>query len=299
MCRNYLPEVSGPRQALRYLGREVCRMYRGVFVLLFVVAGTSCAEELDVPTAPDFSDVLEAYADPNAEVSTAIMATVGDQLLEIREQLIESDVFDEILEVIVDVQRELDENTDENGDLAIPGLGTFPNPNAVIEIDHTCGGWDPGAEQTRDSRGSLSLTMVLNLGDVSPVVWGEAARCRFLTTLRTRELRSSYDGEIAVHFGEEPIPTGEPLRDLLITFVLGGALGVEDREIPIERSFRLSGNRRLEILWVLESGAAFVYLFDLETLRQGIRDLNCTGTEGCSCSLEEQRCDLPSGTISW
>lgn len=266
--------------------------------LLIAVATTSCAEELDVPAAPDFSDVLQAYADPKAEVSAAIMSAVGDTLLEIRQQLEQSEVFDEILDVIVDVQRELDENTNENGDLAVPGLGTFPNPNAVVTIDHRCGGWDPSTEQDPD-RGSLSLTMVLDLGDISPVVWGEAAECRFLSKVRDTDLRSSYDGQIAVHFGEEPVPTGEPLRDLLITFALEGALGVQDRTLPVERSFRLRGDRQLEILWVLESGASFVYLFDLETLRQGIRDANCTGIEGCSCSLEEQQCDLPSGTISW
>jgi len=260
---------------------------------------TSCGEQLDIPEAPEFDEVLQAYADPRAQVSSAIMAAVGDQLLEIREQLEESEVFAEILDVIVEVQVELDRNTDANGNVVIPGLGAFPNPNAVVEINHTCGGWDPDAEQDTESRGSLALTMVLDLGDIAPIVWGEAAECRFLTTPRGRDLRSSYDGQIAVHFGEDPIPTGEPLRDLLVTFVLGGTLGVQEREIDIERSFRLRGQGELEILWVLESGASFVYLFDLDTLRQGIRDANCTGDEGCSCSLEERRCDLPSGTISW
>ena len=264
-----------------------------------MVATASCGEELDVPPAPDFSGVLEAYASPSAEVSTAIMAEVGDELLETRELLEESEVFEEILDVIADVQLELDESTDDEGNLVIPGLGAFPKPNAVLELAHDCEGWTTTTEQDPESGGSLSLTMVLNLGDISPVVWGDATTCKFLSTLRDGELRASYDGGIAVHFGQEPIPTGEPLRDLVATFILGGNLGVEDLEIPIERSFRLTGSGELEILWVLESGPSFVYLFNLESLRQGIRDANCTGDEGCSCSLEERQCDLPSGSISW
>ena len=217
-----------------------------------MVATASCAEELDVPPAPDFSGVLEAYARPSAEVSTAIMAEVGDELLETRELLEESEVFEEILDVIADVQVELDESTDEEGNLVIPGLGAFPKPNAVLELGHDCEGWNTTTEQDPESGGSLNLTMVLNPGDISPV-----------------------------------------------TFILGGTLGDGDLEIPVERSFRCTGSGELEILWVLESGPSFVYLFNLESLRQGIRDANCTGDEGCSCSLEERQCDLPSGTISW
>lgn len=274
-------------------------MHRGLLLLVFAVAGTSCADELDIPAPPDLRDVLEAYEDPSAEVSTAIMDAVGRELLETRGQLVESNLFDEILDVIESVQRELQENTNDNGDLIIPGLGAFPNPNAVLKIDRRCSGWNPAAEQDPASRGSLSLTMVLDRGDLAPVVWGEAASCRFLSALRDGSSPWSYDGEIAVQLGEEPLAPGEPLRDLSITFVLGGTLAIADRDISIARSFQLSANGRLEILWVLEDGTTFIYLFDLDTLRQGIRDVNCTGTEGCSCSLEEQQCDLPSGTISW
>lgn len=264
-----------------------------------VVVTTSCAEQLDIPTAPTFDEALGSYTAPTAEITSNIMGAVADDLLELREQLEDSEVFDEILDVIASVQVELEENTDENGNLFIPGLGTFPQPNAVLEIDHRCGGWDAEASSD-DVRGAVRLNMVLELGNIRPVVWGEARECRFLASAEERTFRSSYDGQVWLDFGQEPIPTGEPLRDLVITFVLTGTLGVGDSELDIERSFRLrDGGRQLEILWLLENGATFVYLFNLESLAQGIRDANCTGDLGCSCSLEEQQCTLPSGSISW
>lgn len=292
--------VSGPRQALRYCALVVSRACLHLALSFSAIVTTSCADQLDIPPAPNFSDVLEAYVDPSAEVSSAVMESVGDQLLDLREQLLNSEIFDEILDVIVRVQVDIHENTDESGNLAIGGLGTFPNPNAVIELDHSCAGWDPDAANTEpETSGSIELTMVLELGDISPVVWGEATQCQFLTSSGDVALRSSYDGDIALYFGEEPISTGEPLRDLVITTVLSGTLGVNDLDLPVRRSFRLRGRGALEILWELDDGTEFVYLFDPDTLGQGIRDANCTGDTGCSCSLEERECTLPSGSISW
>jgi hypothetical protein len=258
---------------------------------------TSCAETLDIPPAPEFDDVLAAYANPTAEVTAAVMEAVGDELLALRAQLEDSEVFDEILDVIVKVQVELDENTDENGNLVIPGLGAVPDPNAVIEINHNCPGWDPSlADNNAETSGSVELTMVLEVGNIRPVVWGEAMQCQFLATVGQRALQSKYDGGVAVHFGEGPVSTSEPLRNLEITFVLLGTLEVEGKELPIRRSFRLRDGAVLEILWELANGTNFVYLFNLETLGQGIRDANGT----LACDLEERQCTLPSGSsFSW
>ncbi len=260
----------------------------------------SCAEGLDIPDAPEIDDVLVAYASPSAEISSTVMAAVGDELLELRERLEQSQVFEQILDVIVSVQVELNQNSDENGNLVVPGLGAFPQPNAVIEINHNCPGWDPNVvDNNGEPTGSIELTMVLDTGDIRPEVWGDAAHCRFLSTVAGATLQTAYDGGVAVHFGEEPVPTGEPLRDLVATFVLQGTLEVAGKEVPLQQSFRLRGRGDLEILWELDNGTSFVYLFNLDTLRQGIRDAICTGDDGCSCSLEERECTLPSGSISW
>jgi hypothetical protein len=280
------------------------RTLRSSLFLLCAVTAGACAETLDVPAAPELEDVLDAYTDPTAEISSTIMAAAADQLLELQEQLQDSDVFDEILEVIEDVQVTLEENTDENGDLFVPGLGTFPDPNAVLEINHQCPGWEPndadGTTSDTEAGGSVGLTMVLNLGDIQPVVWGAAEQCQFSATVGDSTLRSSYDGGIAVHFGEEPPPLDEdPPPPTVITFVVEGIWEVEGRRLPIRRSFRLVGEEGLEILWELDDGTSFVYLFNLATLSQGIRDVNCTGDEGCSCNFEERECDLGSETISW
>ena len=43
---------------------------------------------------------------------------------------------------VAEVQVELDESIDENGDLQLSGV-VFSTPNGAVEIDFICGGWDP------------------------------------------------------------------------------------------------------------------------------------------------------------
>ena len=300
---------------LRYGGRMAGRTLSISLLLPCALVPASCAETLDVPPAPEFEDVLAAYANPTAEVSSAIMAAVADELLALRDQLEESEVFDEILDVIVDVQVELDANTDEKGNLVVPGLGTFPAPNAVLEINHNCPGWNPNdAGDSAETSGSVQLTMVLDLGDIRPVVWGEAAQCQFSAIIGERALQSKYDGEIAVHFGheadspgsvgDEPISTSEPLRDLVATFILLGTLEVEGEQLEIRRSFRVRDGGGIEILWELGSEGSFVYVFNPGTgSEQWIIDANCPrdvdNEPTCGCKLEERECTLTSGSISW
>ena len=256
----------------------------------------SCAETLDVPDAPELDDILAAYANPSAKVSSALMVAAGDELLEFREQLEASRIAEQILDIIVSVQLELHENTDQDGELVVPGVGALPEPIGVIEIHHDCpGSEESSADVNAESSGSVQLNMLLDLGQIVPVVWGEAAQCQFSARVNQSTRPYAYDGELAVHFGEEPVSTGQSLRDLVITFVVSGTLRVEGRDLLIRRSFRLGGAQDLEILWELDDGTSFVYLFNREPLAQGVRDANGT----FACSLEARQCNLPSGSFSW
>jgi hypothetical protein len=69
----------------------------------------SCAPEL--PQAPDLQPVLQAYAKPTAEVDGAIMAEWADEIEEAAEEIQDSEIFDEILDLIKDVQTELEAST--------------------------------------------------------------------------------------------------------------------------------------------------------------------------------------------
>jgi hypothetical protein len=116
---------------------------------------------VDVPPAPDLQDLLDAYEHPNVNVRGEIMSEWGDEIEEVFAGLDSTEVFDEILEVIICVQEELDETTDEQGNLVLDGVA-FPAPNGAITINYVCTGW--GDTETADpANGTIELTMTLAL----------------------------------------------------------------------------------------------------------------------------------------
>ena len=70
---------------------------------------SSCAPSFDTP--PDLQPLLQAYENPTAVVTSEIMAEVADEIAEAAEEIQDSEIFEEILQVIIDVQQELDAAT--------------------------------------------------------------------------------------------------------------------------------------------------------------------------------------------
>jgi hypothetical protein len=76
----------------------------------FSVSLGSCAD-VEVPPRPDIKSQLDAYENPTGEVTGDMMAAVADKIAELRDDIQDSDVFEEILAVIVDAQEDLDAAT--------------------------------------------------------------------------------------------------------------------------------------------------------------------------------------------
>ena len=225
------------------------------------------------------------------------MTSVAEDIAAVRDDVVNSEFYLEILELIIEVQRELDEATGENGDFILEGEG-FPSPSGVVEVHYTCPGWDDDTDP-----GTIELTMTLRGGDIEPVIWGLANECRFLVRVGSEDFQASYDGDIAVHLGDL-VPPGQDLYQLAITFATIGTIGFGGNGFGIDQSFRVALSSddagravldRLEILVELNDGGTFVYVFEEESTTQGIRD--ATGSFGCS--LVERQCTGLSGTFSW
>ena len=86
-------------------------------VLALAAPLSSCAPSFDTP--PDLQPLLQAYENPTAVVTSEIMAKVADEIAKAAEEIQNSEIFEEILQVIIDVQQELDAatvKTCEDGD---------------------------------------------------------------------------------------------------------------------------------------------------------------------------------------
>lgn len=274
--------------------------------VLAALAGviSACAPSLDLPPPPDLDSEarLEAFDNPDAVVVPQIMAEVDGFIAEIHDEVERSSFYEEILDVIVQVQDEL---YNENGEVDLGGGLTFETPNGGVNVDYICEGWeDPPPTKPDPANGSMDLNMRLAAGEIAPLVWGTLDDCKYPLQIGPLRFDALYRGVIALYFDEPLSPTANVYEQPVI-FITKGSIVVDGNEFPIEELFRVSfffddegnllpGRFALEILVELADGTSFVYSFDT-ALGQQITDL--TGT--FSCSLEERVCESPSGTFSW
>lgn len=273
----------------------------------------SCAPELNLEPAPDIRSELVAFNAPDAVVVEKIMRAVGDQLIETRDDITDSSLYEEILDVVVDVQEEL---YNENGDVDLGGGLTFEAPNGGVNASYICDGWsDPPPAEPDPDNGRIQLNMRLAGGEIAPLVWGSVEECRFPLALGDTRLDAVYRGEIAVFFADGDSIQGEALRsdrdpyELEVYFLVEGSFDLgEQQDIPIREFFSVTFDEvdgqvyleRLEILFELEDGTSFVYgvTFDALGAISGQTIVDSTGE--LTCSLEERFCTSEeSGTFSW
>ncbi len=269
------------------------RLFTTTTLLLLSAVSLSC-DSIDVPPPPDIEGVLAAYAAPTANVRGEIMAEFAPYIEAVRNAIEEAKLADLFLALVIKVQRGLNEATNEDGTLDLAGLN-IPFPSGVTEVKHICPGWEPEqpdeTDEPRDrANGVLDMFMPLKSGSIGALVWGIADECRFLEG----DTRASFDGPFAMHFGKI-VGLRERIEDLIITFVIAGNLLLDDDELMIEQSFRVTGEGRLEILIESDDFGSFVYFFELDRFTQGIRDT----TGSFVCNLEIRECGSPSGTFRW
>lgn len=264
------------------------------FVCSCLVAFVGC-KNVDVPASPDVSAFVDAYEHPTATVRSETMDRYGELIEAVWLHIDRSTVLDHLLGVIEKVQAVLD--ADEDGVIEL-GAIEFGSPDGVVEIDHCCTGWgqhddsvDTAADGACDGEGNgtIALTMTIGDGRLEPVVWGAADECQFRVT---EGVEVSYDGDVTIHLGDSA-STNVNLRELPITFVVTGTIGLDGESLHVDQSLRVSLDGTVEILVRIDEDEEFIYFFHGD--REGIRD--ATGTY--SCSLGERTCDAPSGSFSW
>ena len=129
-------------------------------VLALAAPLSSCAPSFDTP--PDLQPLLQAYANPTAVVGSQIMSEVADEIAKAAEEIQNSEIFEEILQVIIDVQQELDaaavktcedgtnKGNDCTADTDCPGSTCVSTGDVVL--GQTCdGGTNNGGDCTADT----------------------------------------------------------------------------------------------------------------------------------------------------
>ncbi len=120
----------------------------------------SC-DSTDLPTPPNLQPVLQAYANPTAVVGSEIMAAVADEIEQAAKEIEDSEIFEEILNLIIEVQMEIEASTAKtcsggaNDGAACTDDTACPDGTCVgddIVLGATCsGGTNEGGECANDA----------------------------------------------------------------------------------------------------------------------------------------------------
>ena len=283
-----------------------------VFCPLVVLLG-SCAPELDLPPPPDIRDKLDAFENPDAEVVADILAATADEILELYDQVDQSAFYEEVIDVIADVQEQI--YTDE-GDVDLGGGVTFESPNGGVTVEYICEGWDEPPPQNPDpENGSIELNMRIAGGGITPLVWGQIVDCQYPVEIGEGRFNARTSLGLAVYF-DEPLPAGRNVKEvpegedpalytLKVIFVAIGSTKIEESELGIDDVFQvtfafdeegnfLPGATAISLLIGLADGTSFRYSFAAD-LTQKLEDR----LGELTCSLEDRTCEGTSRAFSW
>jgi hypothetical protein len=195
-------------------------LFASTYLLSYAVA---CSNLPDRPEPPDMAPLVDAYANPTAELDQ----TVADELAtDLRARVDLAGALDNLSSLIDEVLAPSLEQEEESRGGVAP-RGEPGNSSVVLEgdgfarIEHVCGGWDAAPTVDEDENGRLALTATFTEGGLDPVIWGEAERCKRLFASH----QVLVDGAVNLWIGENLSVDG--FGDSAILFQLVAALEVD------------------------------------------------------------------------
>jgi hypothetical protein len=254
-----------------------------------VLALGGCTEADARPVGPDLQALVDAYAQPSAELDLEGARTA---LLDSLPQLRALRAIDSLRFLLDAVQ--------STGDgFALRGLAQqlHADLDGYVHVRTICPGPDANAETPNAQRdGTVELTARITDAAVEPVVFGVAHGCRFSAPtagilpdwlpLPDEDFQARLDGPIAVHLGTTLVlgrsTALQPLMRVAGTLEVAGLPELQDFD------FRVPGPGVLELRVALGARDNVVLVLEQDRLR--VREARgtwrCTVAEELECSAE-------------
>jgi hypothetical protein len=248
-------------------------------MLLSCVLATGCSPPpLSIPDAPDMDALVEAYDQPSGEFDPAeedeVRATLAVLGALVERTRVASYFFD-VVENIVDETEDTAGGSEEAG-LTLEADG-------YLRVKRICTGWVAPAVPDAEANGQLDLTTTFRESRLDPVIWGNAAKCRYLAGETRLELRQVPDTPygIGVHWGVGVDIQSLAERRLLFALNLTGVVGEE--ELDLQFDFRTLTGRSIEYRIEQDDGSfvASINRADTVTLRAENGTFECEAGLAC------------------
>ena len=219
------------------------------------------------------SVLVDAYANPDGELSTETAEDVGLRLVgTVTETKAHSPI--ELMSEMVTNLQQIDESKpdsdaepseDDEGGHTL--LGEKLDVAAIARVHHVCRGWEGKVPPNPGLNGTLDLTATLDSEGMIPTVWGAATHCRD----KRQGIELELDGDIRIRLGTQSrVNLGELQRIGYLVEYQGTASVRNDNdevdEFDLHTHFRIVLGDKVQFLVALSDGTAVVGEFDLTSL---------------------------------
>jgi hypothetical protein len=269
--------------------------------LSLLTLASGCGE-LELPPPPDMSELQQAYANPDGELSADSAMDFGKTVVRtIVEKRRTSPV--EMVGSIVENLQDLG-----GGKIAAPPPenagageqevnGSRIDLAAIARVHRICRGWadDPVNEA---ENGSLDLTVTLDQAGLIPTIWGTTNHCRF----PRGDFDIEMDGALRLNFGDgEPRVGLRYLAQLSYLFGFEGTVGVTEggelTELTLNSHFKVNTEENeVMFLMTLTDGSRVVGLVKPAVLAPAGDDTVMIGVIGRDKELWQCKVDTLRGT---
>jgi hypothetical protein len=195
----------------------------------------ACNEEIprEQPTPPDMSALIQSYREPDADFTRDVAQDFLEAAFGNLKATYESDLFNNLLGVVGDSfnaqeeEKALHVEGEADGE-PIGGLkqGLAFNGEGFLKITRVCQGWERDAPIDPDANGLLELTSNFDDKGIEPIIWGDAARCKYTAPLpddAENTQRVVFDGFVRMHLGDSLNPANlDDFGKKPILFQIGG-----------------------------------------------------------------------------
>lgn len=146
-----------------------------------VAAGMGCGEQLanvDEPTPPDMSALVEMYEAPDGTFATSSAEVVLKAAQAVRAALESIAIHTQVIDALESVFGGKSETDDASGEKDQPSISEVVQGTGYLVVTRICSGW---ATKPIPAAGNGKLTIYVNFSDqgLNPVIWGAVDQCHY------------------------------------------------------------------------------------------------------------------------
>ncbi|HEY4160142.1 MAG TPA: hypothetical protein VGM29_18645, partial [Polyangiaceae bacterium] len=232
-----------------------------MLALLLVGACSAPANQVQKPTPPDMSSVIQSFAEPTADLDQQTASELSAPAHQLADLIAQLGLNQNIVNGVIDAinARQSDQQTTSDG--VATRREELLTDQGYMQVTRICNGWGP-TPIPDPSNGNMQLTVGFSDDTVDAVVWGDFTLCRYLvddSEIQIAGNGGSGAGPINCYLGGS-VPWNAVAQAPLL-FAVDFDVKLNGADNPLTRAFRIDpAAETIELLQTTSEGDLLVLL---------------------------------------